>query len=183
VQRTLHFHSMVVHAVIALAAVGALGFVLDAAGAAIGPADAPTWAFLWRTALVGMLLTALPATLSGITERNHMYANWHPSHRAKLVLSLVLLALVVAELAAVAASPGPPRVGSALGIAVVVGNPLVCLALSFYGLRITLGRQALAATSYVADLDREPPVDILESVAVHVAEKARITEILEEHVS
>jgi hypothetical protein len=172
---------MVVHAVIALAAVGALAFVLDAAGAAIASIGPATWAFLWRAALVGLLVTALPATLSGISERNHMYANWHPSHRAKLVLSLVLLALVVAELAAVVAAPGPPRVTSALGLAIVVANPLVCLALSFYGLRITLGRQSLAATSYVADLDREPPVDILESVAVHVAEKAKVTEILEEH--
>jgi hypothetical protein len=172
---------MVVHAVIALAAVGALAFVLDAAGAAIASIGPATWAFLWRAALVGLLVTALPATLSGISERNHMYANWHPSHRAKLVLSLVLLTLVVAELAAVVAAPGPPRAVSALGLAIVVANPLVCLALSFYGLRITLGRQSLAATSYVADLDREPPVDILESVAVHVAEKAKVTEILEEH--
>ncbi len=179
--RSLHFHSMVVHAVIALAAVGALAFALDAGGAAIGPVGAATWAFLWRAALIGLLLTALPATLSGITERNHMYANWHPSHRAKLVLSLVLLGLVIAELVTVAAASGPPRVASALGLAVVVANPLVCLALSFYGLRITLGRQALAATFYVADLDREPPVDILETVAVHVAEKAKVIEILEEH--
>jgi hypothetical protein len=174
---------MVVHAVIALAVVGALGFALEAAGAAIGPADAATWAFLWRAALVGLLVTALPATLAGITERNHMYANWHPSHRAKLVLSLVLLGLVVAELAAVAAASGPPRLASALGLAVVVANPLAGLGLSFYGLRITLGRQALAATSYLADMDREPPLDILESVAVLVAEKAKVTDVLEEHAS
>ena len=180
-ERSLHFHSMVVHAVIALAVVGALAFALDAAGAAVGPVGAATWAFLWRTALIGLLLGALPATLSGITERNHMYVNWHPSHKAKLVLSLVLLGLVIAELAVVAAAAGPARVVSPLGLAVVVANPLVCLALSFYGLRITLGRQALAATSYVADMDREPPVDILATVAVHVAEKAKVTEILEEH--
>lgn len=182
-ERSLHFHSMVVHAVIALAAVGALAFVLDGAGAAVGPVGGATWAFLWRAALVGVLLAALPATLSGITERNHMYANWHPSHRAKLLLSVVLLGLVVAELAALTTTPGPARVTSPLGLAVVVGNPLACLALSFYGLRITLGRQSLAATSYVADLDREPAVDVLASVAVHVAEKAKITEILEEHAS
>ncbi len=182
-ERSLHFHSMVVHAVIALAAVGALAFVLEAAGATVWLAGIETWAFLWRAALIGLLLTALPATLSGITERNHMYVNWHSSHKAKLVLSLVLLVLVVAELAAVAAVSGPPRVASVPGLAVVVGNPLVCLALSFYGLRITLGRQSLAATSYVADLDREPPVDILATVAVHVAEKAKVTEILEEHAS
>jgi len=62
-------------------------------------------------------------------------------------------------------------------------QPIVCLALSYYGLRITLGRQALAATSYVADLDREPPVDILDNVAAHVTEKAKVTDILEEHAS
>jgi len=182
-ERSLHIHSMVVHAVIALAAVAALAFVLDAAGAAVASIRAGTWAFLWRAALVGIVATGLPATLSGITERNHMYANWHASHRAKLVLSLVLLAVVVAEVAALAGTPGPPRLGSPAGLGVVMINPLVCLALSYYGLRITLGRQSLAATSYVADVDREPPVDILDGVATHVAEKARVTEILEEHAS
>jgi hypothetical protein len=174
---------MVVHAVIALAALGALAFVLEAVGAVVASVGVETWAFMWRAALVGMLLAALPATLFGVTERNHMYANWHPSHRAKLVLSIVLLGMVAVESLAAAAAPGAPRVASPLGLAVVVGNPLVCLALSFYGLRITLGRQALAATSYVADLDREPPVDILATVAVHVAEKAKVIEILEEHAS
>ena len=182
-ERSLHIHSMVVHAVIALAVVAVLALVLDAAGAVVASIAPGTWSFLWRAALVGILATALPATLSGVTERNHMYANWHPSHRAKLVLSLVLLGLVVAELVALAGTAAPPRLGSPAGFAVVVVNPIVCLALSYYGLRITLGRQALAATSYVADLDREPPVDILDDVAAHVTEKAKVTDILEEHAS
>ena len=55
----------------------------------------------------------------------------------------------------------------------VLGNPLVCFGLSFYGLRITLGRQSLARTSYTPDMHREPPVDILESAAAHVAAAGR----------
>ena len=179
--RELHLHSMVVHAVIALALVAALAFVLEGTGAAVCSVASGTWAFLSRAALVGLLLTALPATLTGITERHHMYVNWHPSHRAKLVLSLLLLGLVVAEVAALAVANGATSLTSWLGLAVVVGNPVVCLGLSFYGLRITLGRQAIARTSYVPDGLRQPPVDVLASAAEHVADRARVVEVLEEH--
>jgi len=179
--RELHLHSMVVHAVIAFAGVAALALTLDAAGSNV-PGVAPgTWALLWRGSLLLVLLAALPATLTGIAERAHMYANWHGSHKAKLVLSLALVALTACELAA---AFGPARhavpVSSALGLAVVAANPLVCLALSFYGLRISLGRQALARTSYVPDMRKSPPVDVLASAAAHVAERARVIEVLEE---
>jgi hypothetical protein len=171
---------MVVHSVIALAGVAALGFVMEASGAGAGSITTPTWAFLWRAALVGMLVAALPATVSGITERGHMYVNWHGSHRAKLALSLALLALVSGELVADAAAIGAVGVRSWLGAAVVLGNPIACLGLSFFGLRITLGRQALARTSYVPDMFRTPPVDIRESSAAHVGERARVIEVLQE---
>ena len=179
--KELHLHSMVVHAVLALAALAAVSFVLAARGATVGPIRPATWPFLLGFALVGLLVTALPATLTGIAERNHMYVNWPAGHRIKLVLSLVLLALVVAELAGLLG--GTLRLGSWLGVAIVVANPLVAFALSFYGLRITLGRQSLARTSYVPDMRRTPPVDALVTAAEHVAERARIIEVMEESAS
>jgi hypothetical protein len=68
-------------------------------------------------------------------------------------------------------------VSSVLGLAIVVGNNMLALTLSYFGLRITLGRQALGSTSYVADIDREPPVDILEVVAEHAHEPARVIDV------
>ncbi|MBZ5587731.1 MAG: hypothetical protein LAO05_04145 [Acidobacteriia bacterium] len=181
--RELHLHSMVVHAVIAFAVVAAAAFAFDSAGATVAGIAPGTWAFLWRASLLLVLLAALPATLTGITERSHMYVNWHRSHKAKLVLSLLLLALTVAELVAAARLGGRAvSVGSPLGLAVVAGNPVVCLALSFYGLRISLGRQAVARASYVPDMLKTPPVDVLAAAAAHVAERARVIEVMEEGI-
>jgi hypothetical protein len=179
--RELHLHSMVVHAVIAFAAVAAAAFALDAAGSSMTGVAPGTWPLLWRGSLLLVLLGALPATLTGITERNHMYVNWHGSHRAKLVLSLLLVGLAASELVAALALGGRAvSLSSALGLAVLAGNPVVCLALSFYGLRISLGRQAVARTSYVPDMMKDPPVDVLASAAAHVAERARVIEVMEE---
>ena len=179
--REIHLHSMVVHAVIALAAVGAGAFALDAAGALVAGVAPGTWTFLWKAAVALTFLAALPATLTGITERSHMYVNWHRSHKAKLVLSLLLVALTGAEIVAAAHLGGRAvAIGSPLGLAVVAGNPVVCLALSFYGLRISLGRQAVARASYVPDMLKTPPADLLESAAAHVAERARVIEVMGE---
>jgi hypothetical protein len=110
-----------------------------------------------------------------------MYVNWHRSHKAKLVLSLLLVALTGAEIVAAAHLGGRAvAIGSPLGLAVVAGNPVVCLALSFYGLRISLGRQAVARASYVPDMLKTPPADVLESAAAHVAERARVIEVMGE---
>lgn len=172
---------MVVHSVIALAAVAAAAFALDSARTVVSGVEADTWVFLWRAAVAFVFVAAVPATLTGISERNHMYVNWHGSHKAKLVLSLLLVALTAAELVAAARLGGRAvAIGSPLGLAVVVGNPVVCLALSFYGLRISLGRQAVARASYVPDMLKTPSVDVLESAAAHVAERARVIEVMEE---
>ncbi|MCG6948767.1 MAG: hypothetical protein LJE93_07640 [Acidobacteria bacterium] len=177
----VHIHSMLVHAVIAFAPLAACSFLLDATGATVAGIGPPVWRLLLWGSLVGMLAVALPATVTGIAERNHLYANWPPSHRAKLALSAILIALIAIELYALwlnqANGGGIPW----LGVAVVIGNNAVALALSYYGLRITLGRQALAATSsYVADMDREPPVDILDVVAHQAAEPARMVDVRQE---
>ncbi|MCU0292208.1 MAG: hypothetical protein MUF10_09515 [Thermoanaerobaculaceae bacterium] len=179
-ENKLHLHSMIVHAVIALSVVAAVAFVAEATGATPGGIAPATWSFLLRAALIGLLAIAVPATVTGITERSRMYVNWQRSHLAKLLLSLLLLGLAAAELAGLAGADRPVSLRSWLALLVVLGNPLVCFGLSFYGLRITLGRQALARTSYTPDMHREPPVDILESAAAHVAQRAAVIDVLEE---
>ena len=176
----VHLHSMLVHAVIAFAPLAAVSFVLDASAATVGGIDAGVWRLLLWVALVGMLVVALPATLTGISERNHMYANWPPSHRAKLVLSLVLVILVFGEIIALWSSTGAYSVISWFGLTIVVGNCAVALALSYYGLRISLGRQGFGSTSYVSDMDREPPVDILDVVAEHADEPPKMIDVQKE---
>ena len=176
----VHLHSMLVHAVVAFAPLAAISFVLDSSAATVGGIDAGVWRVLLWVALVGMLLVALPATLTGISERNHMYANWPPSHRAKLVLSLVLVVLVSAEIVALWSGAGVYGVISWLGLAILVGNCAVAFALSCFGLRITLGRQGFGSTSYVPDMDREPPVDILDVVAEHAHEEPKMIDVQKE---
>jgi hypothetical protein len=176
----LHLHSMIVHAVIALAAVAAIAFVGEATGVSASRIPPAVWAFLLRAALLGMLAIAIPATISGITERGHMYVNWQRSHQAKLALSLILLALTATELAALVLADRPLALASWLGLAVLVGNPVVCFGLSFYGLRITLGRQSLSRTSYTPDMHCTPPVDILEAAAAYVAGRAAVIDVQEE---
>jgi hypothetical protein len=171
---------MLVHAVIAFAPLAAVSFVFDASAASVSGIDAGVWRLLLWVALAGMLIVALPATLTGISERNHMYANWPPSHRAKLVLSLVLVVMVSGEIIALWTGSGAYRVVSWLGLAIVVGNCVVALALSYYGLRITLGRQGIGSTSYVSDMDREPPVDILDVVAEHASEEPKMIDVQKE---
>ena len=176
----VHLHSMLVHAVIAFAPLAAVSFALDASAATVGGIDAAVWRLLLWVSLAGMLIVAIPATLTGISERNHMYANWPPSHRAKLALSLVLVVMVSVEIAALWLGAGGRGVISWLGLAVVVGNCAVALALSYYGLKISLGRQGVGSTSYVPDMDREPTVDILEVIAEHVHEPPKMIDVQKE---
>lgn len=179
--RPLHIHSMLVHGVVAFAPLAALSLVLESAGSTVGPAGAETWALLLRGSLLGMLVLALPSTISGVTERNHMYAGWPPSHRAKLVLSMMLVLLVAGELMALRGASGPAVLLSWFGLAVIVGNCGAVFGLSYFGLKITLGRQGLGGTSYVPDMDREPPVDILASVAEYSGEPPKLIDVQEEH--
>ena len=167
----LHLHSMLVHSVIGLAALAAGASVLAAVAAQIGRLGPELWAFLARASLGGVLLVSLPAIVTGIADRDHAYATWHPSHRTKLALSLLTVAIVIGGLAAPS--------GRALVIA-AFGALAAVLALAAYGLRITLGRQALARTSYVPDMKRQPPIDILDAVAAGAAEQARLIDPSEE---
>ena len=171
---------MLVHAVVALAPLAAISFALEARALTISTIVPQTWAFLLRGSLIGILVLAVPATVSGITERNHMYTNWPPSHRAKLVLSFVLVVMVSAEIVGLWTGSGGRGLISWLGLAIVAGNNAVALALSYYGLRITLGRQSIGSTSYVPDMDREPPFDILDVVAEHAHEAPKMIDIQKE---
>jgi hypothetical protein len=174
---------MMVHGVVAFALVAATSLVLESTGATVGPAGPEVWALLLRGSLLGMLILALPSTVSGITERNHMYAGWPPSHRAKLVLSIALVLLVAGELAGIVRAEGPPIVVSWVGLAVIVGNCCVVFGLSYFGLKITLGRQGLGGTSYLPDMDRRPPIDILSSVAEYSGDSPRLIDVQEEHTA
>lgn len=178
--RPLHLHSIMVHGVVAFAPLAAASLVLESAGTTVGPAGPETWALLLRGSLVGMLVLAIPSTLSGISERNHMYAGWPPSHRAKLVLSAALIVLAAGELWALIASAGRVEAFSLFGFAVCVGNSLVVFGLSFFGLRITLGRQAFGGTSYLPDMDWEPPIDILACVADYSDDPPKLIDVQEE---
>jgi len=91
--RPLHLHSMMVHAVVALAPLAALSLVLAAGGMTVFSIGPEVWGCLLRGSLIGMLILAVPSILTGIAERNHMYANWPPSHRWKLALSLALVVI------------------------------------------------------------------------------------------
>lgn len=181
-ERRLHFHSMIVHAVIGAAALAAFAFVVEAGRIDVGPIKPQAWSLLLMGALAVLFVISVPATLTGIGERNHMYATWHPGHRAKLALSVALVLVSAAELAAVTVFGAAVSFASWLAPAVIVANPTLCLALAHLGLRITLGRQAIARTSYVADLDRDPPVDILTIAAAQVADPARMIDVMEEQV-
>ena len=178
--KPVHLHSMLVHAVIAFAPLAALSFILGNSTAEFAGIQPGVWRLLLWLALVGMLVVAVPATLTGVSERNHMYANWPASHRAKLLLSVALIVLVTAELAAVSNGAGGDGAFSLLGLAIVFANNAIALALSYYGLRITLGRQGFGSTSYTADMDRDPPIDILEVVAEQARQPAKMIDIQKE---
>ena len=171
---------MLVHAVIALAPLAAVALVLEASSATVAGVGPEVWAFLLRGSLVGILLIAIPSIVTGISERNHMYVNWPPSHRIKLALSIVLIVLVGYELIAVLGSDGPLQIRTWLALAVIVGNCAVVLALSAYGLRITLGRQSFARTSYQPDMDFDPPMNILDCVAEFADDPPKLINVQEE---
>lgn len=168
---------MLVHAVIGLAPLAAAAFVLEVRSVTVAGIEPGAWALLLRGALAGMLLISLPSVWTGISERNHMYVNWPPSHRVKFALSVVLVLLVALELGGILASDGPLRLGSWLGLAVVALNCVVVFLLSAFGLRITLGRQSWGGTSYLADMDFDPPVDILDCVADFAGDPPKLIDV------
>ena len=178
--RPLHLHSMLVHAVVALAPLAAISFGLEARALTFGSIAPQTWAFLLRGSLVGILVLVVPATVTGIIERNHMYTNWPPSHRAKLALSVLLAIMVASELLALRSPDVALGIFSWLGTSIIFGNCAVVFALSFFGLKITLGRQGFGRTSYVPDIDWDPPLDILSCVADFSGDAPKLIDVQKE---
>jgi hypothetical protein len=168
---------MMVHAVVALAPLAALSFVLEAGGTTIFSVGPEVWGFLLHGSLIGILVLAVPSILTGVVERNHLYVNWPPSHRAKLALSLALVVMVSVELMALGSVDGAPGAASWLGFAIVIGNCAVVFGLSFFGLQITLGRQGLGGTSYKPDMDWDPPLDILACVADFAGDPPKLIDV------
>ena len=168
---------MMVHAVVALAPLAALSFLFEAGGKTVFSVRPEVWAFLLRGSLIGMLVLAVPSIVTGVVERNHMYVNWPPSHRAKLVLSLALVVMVSIELMTLGSVDGPPGVATWLGFVVVIGNCAVVFGLSFFGLQITLGRQGVGATSYKPDMEWDPPLDILACVADFAGDPPKLIDV------
>ena len=175
--RPLHLHSMMVHAVVALAPLAALSFLFEVGGTTIFSVGPEVWAFLLRGSLIGIFVLTLPSILTGVVERNHMYVNWPPSHRAKLALSLALVVMVLIELMALGSVDGPQGAATWLGFAIVIGNCAVVFGLSYFGLQITLGRQGFGATSYKPDMDWDPPLDILACVADFAGDPPKLIDV------
>jgi hypothetical protein len=168
---------MMVHAVVALAPLAALSFVLEAGSMTVVSVGPEVWSFLLRGSLIGMLVLAVPSILTGVAERNHMYVNWPLSHRTKLALSLALVVMVSVELIALVGIDGVPVAASWLGLAIVIGNSAVVFGLSFFGLQITLGRQGFGGTSYKPDMDWDPPLDILACVADFAGDPPKLIDV------
>jgi hypothetical protein len=177
----IHLHSIVVHAVYAMVLMATGAFVVAACTSSPVLGLRPgLWDLLVKGSLILTLATLVPATISGVLERNHRYANWHRTHRFKLVYSLLLLVLVALEIVMLISSSDPYHLASALAAAVVIANPVIAMALGIWGFKITLGRQALGRTSYVADARKTPPVDILNETAEYLSKHAKRLDILDE---
>lgn len=173
----LHLHSIMVHTVVALTPLAAVAFVVGAARIRPFGLHPASWDLLVNASLVLVLVVAIPSTLTGVLERNHMYANWHRTHRIKLALSMALIGLVGVELWHLLRPGVVVPLISPIGIAVVVLNNLVVFALCAFGLKMTLGRLGVGSASYVPDMFRDPPIDILRATADRKREPPKMIDI------
>ena len=179
-QHKLHLHSMMVHSIAALALLAAVTFIflkLEIGFFSFGQA---TWHFLTIFSLIAIFLILFPSILSGIFERGHVYAKWHTTHKIKLILSLILLIFLVIQLVLLTQDGMKGALFSALGVLIIFGNNIISFLLCGYGLKITLGRQSLSKTSYIPDLFKKEPVDILVSAGKHRKEEAKYLDLLTE---
>lgn len=169
----LHLHSMMVHSIAALVPLASVAWVFGTAQVSIGRFGPDLWLPLATASLAIVALMAVPSTVTGIGERNQMYARWHRTHKKKLILSLALMTLLIVELIAlIGYGPRFPTI-SWLGFLIVVANNVVVFWLGALGLKITLGRQSMGTTSYVPDMFRSPPIDIIETNAAQLADRPK----------
>jgi len=171
---------MLVHGVVGFAPLASVSFVLASRGDSIGGFGPEIWGLLLWVSLIVMLILSVPSTLTGIGERNHMYTNWPTSHRVKLFLSMALVFVLTTELLALWFTGTGPRVMSLLGFGIVVGNNLIVFGLSFFGLKISLGRQGFGRTSYKPDMDWDPPLDVVACVADYSGDAPKMIDVQKE---
>ncbi len=178
--KKFHFHSIIVHAVVAFVFVSAITHIFEVKKVYFMGIYGSDWRFMTVFMLFFVFILTIPATLSGISEINKMYVNWHFAHKAKLVLSVILFfstGYILFD--ALTCEPSfCAKCGVGFGVhsffVIVVNNFCVWL-LSYYGLRISLGRQSFEKTSYVPDFfNKEKPVDILDVVREEIKEKPKI---------
>lgn len=165
-----HFHSIIVHVTIAFAVVAAFSHFCASNDISFLMMNTEEWQLLTRLSLVVLFLSSLPATISGIFETNKMYPKWHKTHKIKLLLSVLICVFTLFEIVAITND----NAGFLLKFVLYFVNNLIVFLFSFYGLKITLGRQSISKTSYVPDFfNKETPVDILNEVKKYVKEKPK----------
>ena len=142
--------------------------------------DDYTWRFLTVFSLIMAFLISLPSILTGVFDRGRLYANWHATHKYKLVLALLLVAILIIEFVLMGVSGFSNAIVSPLGALIILGNNIITFLLCFYGLKITLGRQSLARVSYEPDLFKKEPIDILVAAGEHRKDQPKFYDLLEE---
>ena len=173
----LHIHSIIVHAVVAFGPLSAAALVLKTCLAGSSGALPLTFDILEKLGVAVIFLVSLPSLVTGVLDRNKMYAVWSSTHRMKMAFSVFLILATLAE-ASAWFFPGISKAPlSAYGLAVMGLNNLLIFLLAALGLKITLGRQSLEKTSYTPDLfNKVKKVDILDLVREHVREKPKIVD-------
>lgn len=184
--KKLHLHSMIVHSIVAFAFISAIAHIFELKRVIIFGITAFDWEFIRNFTQFFIFILSIPATLSGVSEINKMYVNWHFAHKAKLVFSVILLmssgyvlydAFMCPPMGCEKCAGGGFAFHSFL---IIFINNICVWFLSYYGLRITLGRQSFAKTSYTPDFyNKENPVDILNIVRDEINEKPKIKGIAE----
>lgn len=184
--KKLHFHSMIVHSIIAFSFMSAIAHLFEVYKVIIFGINGFDWEFIRNFTQFFIFLLSIPATLSGISEINKMYVNWHFAHKAKLVFSVILI--ISSGYVLYDAFMCPPQgcekcAGGGFAfhsIFIILVNNLCVWFLSYYGIRITLGRQSFTKTSYTPDFyNKENPIDILDIVRDEINEKPKIRGIVD----
>jgi len=168
--KSRHFHSIIVHVTTAFALLAAISFYCWSMDITFLMMKASEWRLLTLISLFVLFLTSFPAAVSGVFETNKMYPVWHKTHKIKLTLSVLIFVLSLIEIVAILKLYD----GVLLGLSVYFINNIIVLMLSYYGLKITLGRQSFAKTSYTPDFfNKEKPYDILDEVRGYIKEKPK----------
>lgn len=162
-----HFHSIVVHSVVAFSPLAFFAFICYKTDITFLMMSNREWKFLMLFSLFFLFLLAIPSTISGVFETNKMYPKWHKTHKMKLFLSLTLIILVFFLLYL-------DIQNTQLNLFCLFLILVIVFFLSFYGLKITLGRQSFAKTSYVPDFfNNTNRKDILNEAEEYVIEKPK----------